>query len=402
MELILVGFSVLALFVIAKIILKQEHNKKLQKHHENLIGRVTARKEKKASLREKKNKNIDVSKSTLLPDNIPPEFKRMFSNGEYDMARIYLQKIAYTMVGDDVPQEDKDSFKELMTYFADNDPLYHKLIRQLYAIIERDEGYTQSKIYVHLPEYEAETIRYVLYFAHELGDIHRVKKGRSYLLFTSKDKFSKESNNKSSIDHNNIPIKGYIGYYNLAQWWLNEFSNEERDYILKKYILENDENELTEIEVYEASPTIVSFLANMYRDFSDDTERTIQQKISKKIYESFDSNDNGMILDMHFFYKKKIEFAQFDKQNSEYYENLISSCNEQIEFAEKAAKAFKKKYKNNSLPSHTGYNRLVITLEKEKRYDDVIKICNQALSQKWAGDWEHRINRCQRKLERQK
>ena len=58
----------------------------------------------------------------------------------------------------------------------------------------------------------------------------------------------------------------------------------------------------------------------------------------------------------------------------------------------------KKEYKNQPLPSHAGYKRLVITLEKEKRYEETIEVCKKALSQKWAGDWEHRIERCEKKL----
>lgn len=61
-------------------------------------------------------------------------------------------------------------------------------------------------------------------------------------------------------------------------------------------------------------------------------------------------------------------------------------------------KAFKKEYKNQFLPSHIGYKRLVITLEKEKRYEETIEVCKKALSQQWAGDWEYRIERCEKKL----
>jgi hypothetical protein len=35
-------------------------------------------------------------------------------------------------------------------------------------------------------------------------------------------------------------VKGYIGYYNLTEWWLNTFSNKERDYILKVYAVKSD------------------------------------------------------------------------------------------------------------------------------------------------------------------
>jgi len=120
--------------------------------------------------------------------DIPIEFIKMYERNEFDKARTFLQKIAYRMTDKSVSETEKQQFKAMMTYFADCDPLYHELRRKAYPVILGDEGILQSKIYPLLPEYNTETIRYVLYFAHELGDVVRVKKGRSYKLYTSKFK----------------------------------------------------------------------------------------------------------------------------------------------------------------------------------------------------------------------
>jgi len=163
------------------------------------IRKQKAKEEKQASVNiEKKTHRIkqeDVvvevieraePKNTSL--DIPIEFIRMFERKEFDEARMFLQKIAYGMVDKSVPETEKRKFKAMMTYFADHDPLYHELIRKAYPIILSDEGILQSKIYPLLPDYNTETVRYVLYFAHELGDVIRVKKGRSYQLYTNKSK----------------------------------------------------------------------------------------------------------------------------------------------------------------------------------------------------------------------
>ena len=115
------------------------------------------------------------------PSGTPIELIEAYERAEYDAVRMFLQKIAYGLVR----QEDKDSFKKIMTYFANRDPLYKEIIIKLIPIIAKQEGILQSKIYPYLPQYDTETLRYVLYFAHELGDIKRVKKGRSYQLYTS-------------------------------------------------------------------------------------------------------------------------------------------------------------------------------------------------------------------------
>jgi len=194
-------------------------------------------------------------------------------------------------------------------------------------------------------------------------------------------------------------IKGYIGFYNLTDWWLHKLSDEERKIILIRYNSKGEKNPLTEIELYGTSQTIISYLSSMYTTLAD--VKFLLEKIEKKLYESFDESDNRMILDMHFFYQTKIGFSLKDKENNLYLDELIASCNKQINFAKKAANAFKKEYKKQPLPSHVGYWRLAVILEKEKKYEDSIKICKQALSQEWAGDWEHRIERCQKKIEKQ-
>lgn len=102
---------------------------------------------------------------------------------DFDFARLWLQKFAYTITGKaDVPQEIKDRFKRVMTDFAEEDPLYREVMAIALPYILANPGTLQSKIYGHLPHWSEEEVRYVLYFANELGHIHRRKKGRSYEL----------------------------------------------------------------------------------------------------------------------------------------------------------------------------------------------------------------------------
>ena len=103
----------------------------------------------------------------------------------YDFARTWLQKFSYASVKADVPQNVRDDFKRLMTAFAHEDPLYRALISQILPLVSAQSGIMQTAIYSQIPSYSEEQIRYALYFAHELGDVTRVKKGRSYQIFQS-------------------------------------------------------------------------------------------------------------------------------------------------------------------------------------------------------------------------
>lgn len=113
---------------------------------------------------------------------LPQDIERAWRSGDYDLARGALQKYAYGMVGAGVSEDDKQRFRQLMTEFALDDPLYRDIMTRLKPIVLSRPGILQSAIYAFFPEYDQETVRYVAYFGHEIGDIHRRKKGRSYEL----------------------------------------------------------------------------------------------------------------------------------------------------------------------------------------------------------------------------
>jgi hypothetical protein len=146
------------------------------------------RDEKRAQRREENKKKgittpaveCNIPNAEILPYDI----RRAYSRGDFDEMRFWLQKVAYEMVGKRHTKKEKQLFKETMIAFAREDPLIDEVMERLYPIIKNQEGILQSKIYSYIPTHEVETIRYVLYFAHELMYIIRIKKGNSYALYT--------------------------------------------------------------------------------------------------------------------------------------------------------------------------------------------------------------------------
>lgn len=49
-------------------------------------------------------------------------------------------------------------------------------------------------------------------------------------------------------------------------------------------------------------------------------------------------------------------------------------------------------------PTNLGLKQLAIIREKEKNYSEAILLCQEAMKQGWAGDWDVRIARCSRKI----
>lgn len=110
-----------------------------------------------------------------------PEIDRLMAIGDWDSARAALQRVAYTMVNEDAGTKAK--FTHLMSEFVLQDPLFESVMRALTPVINQSPGVRQAALYKGTTEDKKELIRYVLYFAAELGQVVRVKKGNSYALF---------------------------------------------------------------------------------------------------------------------------------------------------------------------------------------------------------------------------
>lgn len=123
------------------------------------------------------------------PDIEPPTTEEEARHREFDWntARRELQKNAYNMVGKSVSQQDKDEFKALVARFAKYDPLYLEVMSRLKLLLLQNPGILQSEIYKGEGEQTKELMRYVLYFSEVLGEVQRIKKGRSYQLYLVRD-----------------------------------------------------------------------------------------------------------------------------------------------------------------------------------------------------------------------
>jgi len=97
--------------------------------------------------------------------------------------------------------------------------------------------------------------------------------------------------------------------------------------------------------------------------------------------------------------QQKIEVYYKDRDKPEYLARAVEACKEQIAMAPASAKAFLVEYYYDSfLPGHKGYQQLAIILEKAARFQEAIALSRQAKSQGWAGDWDRRVERCEKKL----
>jgi len=106
---------------------------------------------------------------------------------DYDNARLMFQKVGFTIktIETEYKKDRINNYKQtiikIQSGFAKEDPLYKKILPEIHDLLLKNDNVIQSKVYGKLP-FKKEDIQYVLYYADQLGDIKRTKKGRSYLL----------------------------------------------------------------------------------------------------------------------------------------------------------------------------------------------------------------------------
>ena len=189
---------------------------------------------------------------------------------------------------------------------------------------------------------------------------------------------------------------GWIGAYDLGDWWNSNFSEEERGFITAKFKpMGQPESCLIEGDYTGTSQSIIGFLSSLAGWFSTKKNISFAYKILAKA-ESF-LDDETDILDRHFLYSNSISLYYRSREHPDYYAKAIEACKSQISLSTEVSKIFHRLYQNQPLPSHAGYKQLAIVLEKGKRYQKAVDLCTEAQNEGWAGDWQKRINRCREK-----
>jgi len=78
----------------------------------------------------------------------------------------------------------------------------------------------------------------------------------------------------------------------------------------------------------------------------------------------------------------------------------IIACQMQIGLAAAAKAVLSTANPNSGLPEHAGYELLCVIREKQRMYEEVIALAEEASAQGWEHNWKVRIERCKKKLEK--
>ena len=212
-----------------------------------------------------------------------------------------------------------------------------------------------------------------------------------------------------------MKTEGFIGYYQLEGWWISAFSEEERGHIEEVFQpLGASDKPLTSGEFHSMTSTAIQLLNELAGWFRKKEDKVIAYKILDKAEDLLDPNTS--VLDAHFLFQTVMRLNYKDRNIEKHFEKAIEACKRQIALGEKAAEMFRledavltvrlREYgqvresslDDFELPAHPGYKQLAIIYEKQKRYRETVDLCLQALAEGWRGDWDARIDRCEKKI----
>lgn len=194
--------------------------------------------------------------------------------------------------------------------------------------------------------------------------------------------------------------KGLIKYLGLSDWWLANFTGEERNKIVETFQpLGFSPASLTNTDIAFFSGTACSFLSNLAGWFRKPGERSIAYTIVGKAEALA---PGAPVLDQHFLYQAKMQtYYRYRNVDQFALPRAIEACQQQIEMDKQAAAAFREQY-GERLPAHVGFRQLAIIREKQGDFASAISLAQRALREGWAGDWKYGLERCQKKISKTK
>jgi len=202
-----------------------------------------------------------------------------------------------------------------------------------------------------------------------------------------------------------MPTTGLLGYYGLLGWWNEVLASSEQERVESVFApLGNPQpRPLTEGPVYQIfgeTATAVSLLSSLIgwlRTTPEDL--AIRHKLRRKVVELV-ASEPGVVA-RHFALQVLIgEFYRDRESDPSAMKAAIDACHMQIAIAPMVAASMRGSGQNSPLPRHVGYEQLAIILEKAKDYPAAIALCEEAKTAGWNSDWNKRMTRCQKRMEK--
>lgn len=233
------------------------------------------------------------------------------------------------------------------------------------------------------------------------GVIHALMIANNSFKNQNSSKSNKNKNDnysKKSTNENNewkplyeSQYDGFIGKFELDDWWEKEFTEREKNYISSK------KPELTSGN-YSSTKSPAEFLIETSSWFTNKEDGDISLKLLKK---SLSLVNRENYTELHFIYTNLIKtLYKLRDEDPNYLDECINYCKKDIKLYEEKLKYISFFKENNThIPS---FKRLAIIYEKQNKYEKAVEISKKALNYNLGdhteGGFKGRLKRLERKL----
>jgi len=140
------------------------------------------------------------------------------------------------------------------------------------------------------------------------------------------------------------------------------------------------------------------FLSSAIRQIHSVDNFSMCEKLFGVIDEYASMTDDLSFLHFYYMHKMEVYYRNRDVIQGAF-DKAMENIGKMIEVAAEFSKSNSKERVQDN-PSHPGYKQLAIIFFKQKKFKEVIEVCQQAKSQYWKGDWDDRIEKAKAKLEK--
>lgn len=193
------------------------------------------------------------------------------------------------------------------------------------------------------------------------------------------------------------PVGGDIAFFGLSDWWMYEFTDDERNLIRSTYSpLGIPGYQIDKGDVTASTQSVASFASNLAGWFNKEDNRHIGYKFLRKADEY--RNTDMPPLSLHFAMQARCQFFYRWRDHDEYaLDAAIEACERGIAVSKEAAAEMARQWGRVDV-SHHCFTQLAIIEEKRGNFQRAIDLCNAAEADGWLGDWEKRRARLTKKL----
>lgn len=220
--------------------------------------------------------------------------------------------------------------------------------------------------------------------------------------------------------------KTLLETYGLEFWWDTMFTEPEKQRIREVYakhtggdVIDRDPLVLTSgsIQLDPKQVGVTKILQQLTQWFQRNEDRDIWIKISESLHHF--AEPHAHILDKHFALIDTMRAYYRKREEPEFLAKTISTCTVMIDMHKEVAGAMfdaglgrvqpeatqrlsdqviHTELGPQVLPGHPGFKQLAIIHEKQKEFQAALDLCIEARDAGWAGDWDKRIERLEKKL----